>query len=106
MSQTDWIVPHDHPAFAGHFPLTPILPGVVLLDMALQAMASNNQLDLSHYQISSVKFLSPVQPGETLNIDCSTSSQGTLNFNISVNDRKVATGKITPKIQPTMSINT
>ena len=32
-------VPLDHPAFAGHFPGKPILPGVVLLDVALQTIA-------------------------------------------------------------------
>ena len=30
-------VPADHPAFPGHFPGRPILPGVVLLDAVLQA---------------------------------------------------------------------
>jgi 3-hydroxymyristoyl/3-hydroxydecanoyl-(acyl carrier protein) dehydratase len=29
-------LPQDHPAFAGHFPIQPILPGVVQLDWAVQ----------------------------------------------------------------------
>lgn len=91
---TQWTVPFNHPAFAGHFPKMPILPGVVLLDMALQAMADAHQLDTCHYQINSVKFLSPVQPGETLTFEHSLSNQGILSFSISVNERKVAIGKI------------
>jgi acyl dehydratase len=71
--------------------------------MALRAMAADGQLTLSHYLINSVKFLSPVQPGETLNINHSISSQGILSFNISANGRKIATGKITPKTQQTPS---
>ncbi|MFW5432316.1 MAG: 3-hydroxyacyl-ACP dehydratase FabZ family protein [Methylophilaceae bacterium] len=107
MNQIDWTVPHDHPAFAGHFPHMPVLPGVVLLDTALHAMINANQLDGANYQINSVKFLSPVQPGETLMINHSTSNQGTLTFNISASDRKVATGKIIPKIrQASGSIST
>jgi 3-hydroxyacyl-[acyl-carrier-protein] dehydratase len=89
-----WTVPSNHPAFAGHFPQMPILPGVVLLDMALHAMADAHQLDTRHYQINSVKFLSPVQPGETLTFEHTLSNQGMLNFSISTNERKVAIGKI------------
>lgn len=91
---THWTVPSNHPAFAGHFPQMPILPGVVLLDMALHAMADAYQLDTRHYQIHSVKFLSPVRPGETLTFEHSLSNQGILSFSISVNERKVAIGKI------------
>lgn len=91
---TQWIVPVDHPAFAGHFINMPILPGVVLLDMAIQIMANANHVDAAHYKINSVKFLSPAKPGDALKFEQSPSSKGAINFNILASDRKIATGSI------------
>ena len=92
-------IPPDHPAFAGHFVGMPILPGVILIDIVTQIMAEANQIDLAHYQINSIKFLSPVRPGDALKIDYGLSSKGLLNFNILTSDRKIATGSIIPATQ-------
>lgn len=92
---TRWTVPADHPAFAGHFPGTPILPGVVLLDTALQIITDACKLEL--YEISSVKFTSPVGPGCELTIGHSISDSGTIRFDIMADNRKVASGSIVPK---------
>ena len=54
--QTPLHIPADHPAFAGHFPGIPIVPGVVLLDEAIQAIAA----EIGHaggWSVASVKFL-------------------------------------------------
>lgn len=91
-----WTVPIDHPAFAGHFVGMPILPGVVLLDMAIQIMADAHQIDPAHYKIGAVKFLSPAKPGDALIFEQTTSSKGSLNFTILTSDRKIATGSIMP----------
>jgi len=93
---TLWTVPLDHPAFAGHFIDMPILPGVVLLDMAIQLIADANQVNPAHYKISSIKFLNPAKPGDVLSFELSQSSKGTLNFNISAGSRKIAIGGISP----------
>ena len=91
-----WTVPLDHPAFAGHFPGTPILPGVVLLDVALQIIAKTRGIALDLCEISSVKFLSPASPGDELLIQHTVSASGTIRFDILAGTRKIASGSIVP----------
>ncbi len=51
----------DHPAFAGHFPANPVLPGVVLVDLILAAAGIT-----AIAGITRLKFLRPVRPGERI----------------------------------------
>jgi 3-hydroxyacyl-[acyl-carrier-protein] dehydratase len=88
-----WTVPADHPAFAGHFPGRPIVPGVLLLDRVLAlAMAG---CDLAGLTVASAKFLSPVGPGETLEFSWRAGTGG-VRFDIAAGDRSVATGLLVP----------
>jgi 3-hydroxymyristoyl/3-hydroxydecanoyl-(acyl carrier protein) dehydratase len=48
----------SHPAFAGHFPGMPVVPGALLLAAALDALA----LAGAGLEIASAKFLHPVAP--------------------------------------------
>lgn len=82
----------DHPAYAGHFPGHPILPGVVLLDEALYALAAARGLEAAIGRIKSAKFLSPVSPGEALRLDCTASAEGVFCFRILAGERAVASG--------------
>ena len=91
-----WTVPPDHPAFAGHFPGTPILPGVVLLDTVLHAITAATGIALDLCEISSVKFLSPASPGDELVIQHTVSASGTIRFDILAGMRKIASGSIVP----------
>lgn len=91
-----WTVPLDHPAFAGHFPGTPILPGVVLLDVALQIIADTSGIALDLCEIGSVKFLSPASPGDELLIQHAVAASGTIRFDILAGARKIASGSIVP----------
>ena len=50
----------DHPTAAGHFPGNPIIPGALLLDHVLRAMALPEALR----EVRSAKFLRPVRPGD------------------------------------------
>lgn len=96
MNSHIWIVPLDHAAFAGHFPGTPILPGVVLLDVALRIIAEAYQLALDHCEIGSAKFLSPVSPGDTLAFHHERLSSGTIRFEIRSAQTTLATGTLLP----------
>jgi 3-hydroxymyristoyl/3-hydroxydecanoyl-(acyl carrier protein) dehydratase len=95
-SATHWTVPLDHPAFAGHFPGTPVLPGVVLLDAVLHATTAATGIALDLCEISSVKFLSPASPGDELVIQHILSASGTIRFDVVAGARKVASGSIVP----------
>ena len=94
----------DHPVFAGHFPGRPIVPGALLLDEILHAACVAGRLwqeksanGAPHgpkvgCQIASVKFLSPVQPGESVLISCSADANRRIGFNVTCQGRAVATG--------------
>lgn len=77
-----WTVPLDHPAFAGHFPGTPILPGVLLLDTVLLKLAEAKGLSLESLSVSSVKFLSPAGPGDQLTLTHQVNANGSIRFQI------------------------
>jgi len=91
-----WTVPLDHPALAGHFPGTPILPGVVLLDIVLRAITAATGIALEICEIGSVKFLSPASPGDELVIRHIVSASGTIRFDVVAGMRKIASGSIVP----------
>ena len=97
---TLWTVPLDHPAFAGHFPGTPIVPGVMLLDTALHAIAAATGIAVDICEISSIKFLSPASPGDELVIQHSLSASGTIRFDIvaAAGKRKIASGTVVPVV--------
>ncbi|WP_321797825.1 AMP-binding protein [Caballeronia sp. J97] len=87
-------VPPEHPALAGHFPGRPIVPGVVLLDHALDAIGAALGKRLDARRIESAKFLSPAQPGETLDIAYETAASGAIRFTIRAGARAVASGAL------------
>lgn len=90
----DITIAPDHPAFAGHFPGTPIVPGVVLLDEALQAIGNMIGSDLGACRINSVKFLSPLLPGQAVSVYYETLDSGAIRFDIMSDERKIATASI------------
>lgn len=89
-----WMVPPDHPAFAGHFPGRPILPGVLLLDMALHVVADATGVGQEGCEIGTVKFLGPAKPGDTLELRYDSAADSIIRFDIVAGARKIASGNI------------
>jgi 3-hydroxymyristoyl/3-hydroxydecanoyl-(acyl carrier protein) dehydratase len=92
-----WQVPADHPAFSGHFPGRPIVPGVVLLDHALVLVQGQGPSPASGgWRVAQAKFLSPVGPGETLAFQLTPDQQGGWRFAVRSGERDVASGSFQP----------
>jgi 3-hydroxyacyl-[acyl-carrier-protein] dehydratase len=69
-STTTLLIPPQHPAFEGHFPDAPLLPGVVLLDEMLRSIELAKSAPRARgWIISNAKFLHPVRPGETVTFE-------------------------------------
>ena len=90
--ETTLTIPPEHPAFAGHFPGMPVVPGVVLLDAALYAIQCDLGIPAGACRIAAVKFLHPVGPGATLIIRHKTLDNGCIQFEILDGPTKVASG--------------
>lgn len=86
----------DHPAFAGHFPKQPVLPGVALVAEVLEAARATPSLAAclgEMPRLPVLKFLAPVRPGATLEIAFTLAAR-TLDWRVGEGDRVVASGQI------------
>ena len=97
-------IDEHHPAFEGHFPSMPIVPGVVLLDQGLRAIAAHRRqcgdggraIDMQgidtpttdlhaaderveRCRLGSAKFLSFVRPGEPVRLEIESASSLTVD---------------------------
>jgi 3-hydroxymyristoyl/3-hydroxydecanoyl-(acyl carrier protein) dehydratase len=89
-------LPVPHPATEGHFPRAPILPGVVLLDEAVRVIERALGTEATRWRVSSVKFLSPAAPQDSLRLVHERLASGAIRFTISAGERTVATGQMSP----------
>ena len=91
-----WRVPADLPAFSGHFPGRPVVPGVVLLDRVLQMVEADADRCGLAWQIGQVKFLLPCGPGDELCFELREGVRGGFVFSVLRDGQEVATGAIAP----------
>ncbi|WP_427306273.1 AMP-binding protein [Cupriavidus sp. H39] len=93
-----FVIDAGHPAMAGHFPGHPIVPGVVLLDHAVLALGTALGRPLAVAQASMLKFLSPVRPGERVEVlhqsEAASGGDETIRFTLRSAGRDVASGTL------------
>nr|WP_295923627.1 3-hydroxyacyl-ACP dehydratase [uncultured Dyadobacter sp.] len=64
ITSTVWIDP-AHPVFEGHFPGSPVLPGVVQLEMIKAILSKAFGKEIALKEMSTCKFLEVLNPAET-----------------------------------------
>jgi 3-hydroxymyristoyl/3-hydroxydecanoyl-(acyl carrier protein) dehydratase len=85
----------DHPSLPGHFPGTPIVPGVVILDEILAALTEWRG-DSRVTAIRAVKFLAPLKPQQpfTISLSAGQDADGEVDFCCRVDDRVIVEGRL------------
>jgi 3-hydroxymyristoyl/3-hydroxydecanoyl-(acyl carrier protein) dehydratase len=92
-------VPADHPAFAGHFPGMPVLPGAALLDAVLQVLEEELAFDPLQWQITTAKFLEPVLPGDVLVMEHAATAD-VIRFAVRIAGRAALAGTLVAVAKP------
>ncbi len=88
----------DDPAFDGHFPGDPLLPGARLLDRMLRVMTEAGAIDRgTAIEGATVKFLAPVRPGDRVHVGWQAGERGLIRFECTVAGVAVASGSFRPQ---------
>ena len=83
----------DHPVLPGHFPGNPIVPGVVILDHILAAVA----VAFPAYQVNGIrklKFLRPLLSGKICDVQLADIKAGRLRFLCLQAGERIAEGNL------------
>lgn len=86
-------IPSSHPALPGHFQGEPIVPGVVLLDLA-QSVLREVMPGARVIGMPFVKFQAPLRPDESVEISVMPKSPGNAGFEIRRGESLIASGSL------------
>lgn len=89
------LIPFELPIFAGHFPSTPIVPGIVQVGWAIDLARAHGLVAEAFQGISTAKFRRLVQPGMRLALRLEHApASGQLRFEYTLGPAVVSTGRI------------
>jgi 3-hydroxyacyl-[acyl-carrier-protein] dehydratase len=92
--QARFVVPSDHPALPGHFPGSPVVPGVVVLDHVLKASEAWLGRAISARTLKQAKFVAALLPEESADIALELNGDS-LGFRVTRAGQPVAQGSFT-----------
>jgi 3-hydroxymyristoyl/3-hydroxydecanoyl-(acyl carrier protein) dehydratase len=88
---TSFTVPVEHPSLPGHFPGSPVVPGVVLVDHVLEAAEHWQRRTIRVSGLKQVKFHAPLLPAEQADIVLEMDGD-VLRFQVTRTERLIAQG--------------
>lgn len=88
------VVPPDLACFPGHFPDDPVVPGVLEFDWALELAADLLGRSPRVETIESLKFLSPLRPGNSFRISVRISRESKLYLRLWGEESEFAKGRV------------
>lgn len=102
---TSFSIPIDHPSLPGHFPGRPLVPGVILLERVIEAVASEClalglEPPRQSLRLPQVKFLHPLLPGETARIELERSAAARWRFRVLRGATLLASGEVSHAAAP------
>lgn len=80
-----FFIDKNFPAFEGHFPGSPLLPGIVQIEIALFCIRKLTGNNVSLSGIKKTKFVKPVLPDSEINVLLSESNG---SWHITIKDEK------------------
>jgi 3-hydroxyacyl-[acyl-carrier-protein] dehydratase len=88
---SSFTVPASHPSLPGHFLGSPVVPGVVVLDLVLRAASEWQRRAVSVSGLKQVKFLAPLLPEERADVALEVVGE-VLNFRVARGEQVIAQG--------------
>lgn len=90
----------SHPAFTGHFPGAPVVPGVMLLDESICRICAALNTAPQQCELVSAKFLSPLAPAQSVQLSHHVADDGMIDFALHAGKTLVARGRLRLAVFP------